>query len=449
MTSRLPMGKMFVLIGLLVAVVIPLPSSSLARQPGVPVTVNVTVDGHPADALIRILQDGRIQGLEYTDVHTPGRAQFQLSPGEYQLRVEHGAGFTSLPAALDVSVKPGTPLELAVQVEPQLDPRAMKYYSADLHVHTIASAAAMRRDFGIRDHGATPVDQVVGVQLAADLDVMFISDHNSVDGHELFAQTARKRGVPFVLSEEITTLRWGHFNPYSLHPGELVEFKFDKLPSQFFEEARAKGATMIQVNHPTESIGGYFLTRNRLEFDPSFDAAEVFNGSFDESDFQTVLQMFRFWNEGQRYVATAVSDDHDWKELGTEYGTPRTYVFVEGALSAEAFIAALQAGHAFVTYGPMLFLTANAGSIPGDTVLLSPGEQISLTADIHSVLPLDGSKAEIVRNGERIQSFELNRHNQTISFEDAPRENGWYIVRVVDARRTYLALTNPIWVEVE
>lgn len=421
---------------------------SIASQPGVPVTVHVTVNGEPADALIRIIQNDRTAGVEYTDVHTPGRAQFQLVPGDYRLRIEHGAGFTSLPRTLDVTVRAGSSVEVAVQIERLLDARTAGYYSADLHTHTIASAAAMERDFGIKNHGVTPVDQAVGVQLAADLDVMFISDHNSVDGHELFAQTAQERRVPFVLSEEITTLRWGHFNPYSLRPGELVEFKFDKVPSQFFEEARAKGATMIQVNHPLDPTGGYFFSRNQPEFDPSFDAAEVFNGSFDESDNQTVLQMFRYWNEGKRYVATAVSDDHDWKALGDQYGTPRTYVRVEGALTAEKFIASLKAGHAFVTYGPLLFVSANGSAIPGDTVPVQAGAKITLTADVRSVVPLDGVKAEVIRNGERIQTFELSGSAQMLSLEDSPTVNGWYVVRLVDAQRKYLALTNPIWVTV-
>jgi len=422
---------------------------SLAMQTAVPVTVSVTFHDQPADALIRILKNDRTLGVEYTDVHTPGQARFSLPPGDYTLSVEHGARFTSLSKTLALSVKPGSPVSATVEIERLLPPRTEGYYSADLHAHTIASAAAMERDFGIRNHGVTPVDQAIGVQLAADLDVMFISDHNSVDGHELFARTAQERGVPFILSEEITTIRWGHFNPYSLRPGELVEFKFDTLPSQFFEEARAKGAVMIQVNHPLDPTGGYFFTRNQPEFDPSFDAVEVFNGSFGESDNQAVLQMFRYWNESKRYVATAVSDDHDWRELGDQYGTPRTYVRVEGAITAEKFLASLKAGHAFVTYGPMLFVTANGSAIPGDTVQLSSGAKIALAADVRSVVSLDAVKAEVIRNGERIQTFELSGSAQMLSFEDSATANGWYVVRLVDAQRKYLALTNPIWVAVE
>jgi len=412
------------------------------------VTVLVSVDGRPADALIRISQQDEIIGVVYTDVHSPGEARFELPPGEYTLSVEHGAGFTSLPKTLDLAVEAGSPPEMSVEIERLLDPRQRGYYSADLHLHTIASAAAMERDFGIKNHGVTPVDQVVGVQLAADLDVMFISDHNSVDGHELLAQTARERGVPFILSEEITTLRWGHFNPYSLRSGELVEFSFDKTPAEFFEEARAKGAAIIQVNHPLTPGMGYFFVRNDPEFDPSFDAVEALNGSFDEGDLETIKQLFRYWNEGARYVATASSDDHDWMELSTQYGTPRTYVFIEGEPSAERFIESLKGGHVFVTYGPLVFLTANGSAIPGDVVSLTPGGVITLRAEIQSVMPLEGAVAEIVKDGQRVASFELAGREQTLSFDDRPEQDGWYLLRILDPQRAYLALTNPIWVEV-
>lgn len=412
------------------------------------VTVLVSVGGQPADALIRISKEGELIRVAYTDVHTPGEARFELPAGKYTISVEHGAGFTSLPKTLEIAVEEGSPLEVGVALERLFDPRQRGYYSADLHLHTIASAAAMKRDFGIENHGVTPVDQAVGVQLAADLDVMFISDHNSTDGHELLAQTAQQRGVPYVLSEEITTLRWGHFNPYSLRPGELVEFRFDKTPAEFFEEARAKGAAIIQVNHPLTPGMGYFFVRNDPEFDPSFDAVEVLNGSFDESDLETIRQLFRYWNERARYVATAYSDDHDWMELDTQYGTPRTYAFVEGELTAESFIESLKGGHAFVTYGPLVFLRANESAIPGDVVSLSLGEMITLRAEIQSVRPLEGAVAEIVKDGQSVASFELAGREQTISFEDRPDKDGWYLLRILDSQRKYLAMTNPIWVEV-
>ncbi len=420
----------------------------------VSVVLRVARGGEPADALIEVFRGGELVGVEYTDVHTPGEARLSLSPGEYSLYVSQGAGFTMEPLRLDLVVDPGseTPRELSVELEKRFNPRREGYYGVDLHAHSEASAPAMERDFGIRDHGSTPVDQLVAVQRAADLDVMFLSDHNSVEGHRLFAQTAEARKLPYVLSEEVTTLKWGHFNPYSLEPGALVEYTPTKLPPEYFAEARAAGALIIQVNHPLDPGVGYFFAQNDPAYDPSFDVVEALNGPFDDGDFYTVERLFRLWNEGQRYVAVGVSDDHDWKDLAIRYGTPRTYVHVEGELTAERFLESLKAGRAFATYGPLVYVTANGRAIPGDTLTLSDSdsgsEGVRLEIRIESISPLDGLRAEIVRSGRRVAAFELSGHEEQIAWDDpeTPQEGDGYVVRLVDAERRYRALTNPIWI---
>ena len=420
-----------------------------AQPSAISVTVNVTLDNRPADALVVALQNDGVVDWSYTDVHTPGSAHLSLAPGDYTLRVAHGVGFTSSPETVDLTVQSGSPVETSVSLSRTLDPNERGYYGIDLHTHTAASAPAMERDFGISNHGVTPVDQAVGVQLAAGLDAVFISDHNSVGGHEAFVETADARGVPYVLSEEITTLRWGHFNVYSLEPGEPVEFQFGKTPSAYFDEARDAGASIVQVNHPFYSSGGYWYTRSKTGYDSSFDAAEAFNGEFDEEDAEAIRQLYRFWTEGRRYVATASSDDHDWNDdhqgVGSRYGTPRTYVHVEGEPTAEAILAALKDGHAFLTYGPMLYLSTADGAVPGDTIQASG--PVTLQARTASVRALDGLRAEWVFNGDRLDQVDLGGPQQTITLEHQPSGAGWYLVRLVDPSGRVRAMTNPIWVE--
>jgi hypothetical protein len=407
-------------------------------QPDVSVTVFVTLDGQPADALIRVLRDDRFLDYEYTDVRTPGEARFTLAGGAYTLQVEHGAGFTSLPKQIEL-IAEGESVQVDVALERMIEPNDFGYYSADLHVHTVASAEPTLRIFGIPDHGSTPVDQSVGVQLAADLDLMFISDHNTTSSHEVFAATSTMRGVPFVLSEEITTVSWGHYNIYNLTPGELVEFSFAKLPEQYFSESREKGAQLIQINHPYSIAFGYFFSENSSKFDTNFDAVEVFNGPFDDGDFRSVERMFEFWNDGIRHVATAVSDDHDWKIPGSEYGIPRTYVHLDGELTAETFLDRLITGHAFTTYGPMLMLTNADGITPGDSVV--PGE---VMVNVISVEDLDGSKLELIQNGKVVESVEIEGTEASLSFNI--EGEGWVAARLMKNPRHYLALTNPLWI---
>jgi hypothetical protein len=417
-------------------------------QPVSNININITFDGQPADALIRVIRNDSVIQIEYTDVHTPGLAAFELPIGNYILSIEHGAGYISRPEIIEISVDESSSLEIDVNVPRLIDPREQGYYSADLHVHTAASAPAMQRDFGILNHGVTPTDQAVGIQLAAGLDVMFISDHNTADGHEVFVEISEIRNAPFLLSQEITTTRWGHFNPISLDQNSAVSFNFSKTPSAFFSEARELGAEAIQINHPLSSTFGYFFSQNQPEYDASFDLVEVFNGSFTEGDRQAILRMFDFWNQGIRYVATGVSDDHDWKSTGTEYGRARTFVHINGELTSEAYLENLITGHAFVSHGPMVYLSANGGSIPGDNLELSSSQSLDITISIDSVDLLEGVRVDLLRNGTIQESFEPNGQFATFTYHDNPEEDSWYVVRMLTENGDYLALTNPLWVSI-
>jgi len=420
-----------------------------AQPTAVSVTVNVTLDGQPADALVMALQNEEIVDWRYTDVHMPGTARLNLAPGDYGLRVDHGAGFTSTPKTVDLTVEAASPTEMSVSLSRALDPNNRGYYGIDLHTHTAASAPAMERDFGISSHGVTPVDQAVGVQLAADLDAVFISDHNSVGGHSTFADTAEARDVPYLLSEEITTLRWGHFNVYALRPSEPVRFKFGKTPSAYFQGASNAGASLVQVNHPLWSNGGYWLNRAKDGYNPNFDAAEAFNGRFGDDDAETIRQLFRFWNEGRGYVATAASDDHDWNDdvrsVDRRYGTPRTYVHADDEPSAEAILTSLKQGHAFLTYGPMLYLRSSRGAMPGDAVQAS--DALTLRARVESVKSLDGLRAEWIADGERVAQSNLQGTSQQLVSSIDPSGASWALIQLVDESGRVRAMTNPIWVE--
>jgi hypothetical protein len=434
------------LLSLVVMLALVLASASVLTQPTGQVTLRVTLDGQPADALI-LAQDrfGKLF-IAYTDLKELGFARLTLPQERYTLIVDRGAGFTGKPFAQEITVPAGKTLELTVSLQRAFSPaKEWSYYSADLHAHSTASL-----------DGYTPIEQLVVVQRAADLDLVFISDHETIAGHELFLKTAQARGVPAILSEEITT-PLGHWSAYPLNCA--VMYAPNKTPKDYFAAARACGAQIIQANHPGSSGDGYFALLGAEIFDYGFDAVEIFNGEFDQGDAKAIEQLFKFWNEGRRYVAVGNSDDHDWMDFrpGQErYGRPRTFVRVEGEVTAEKFIAALKSGRAFTTYGPLVHFTAQDGKIfPGDTVTLPRGQEISLKAEL-LVLPRDPSQeeprtlqsAQIIKNGKVLKTFTLGEDRAVITLTDKPTEKGWYLVRVIadDGDQAY---TNPIWVEVQ
>ncbi len=436
--------KRFVPLAALFTVLVLVTSSPrVLTQPTGHVTVTVTLDGQPADALIFATDRFGKTFIAYTDLKEIGLARLTLPQERYTLTVDHGAGFTTLPFAQEITVQAGKTVELTAALQRAFSPaKAWGYYSADLHAHSTASL-----------DGHTPIEQLVLVQLAADLDLVFISDHETIAGHKLFSETAQARGVPAILSEEITTPQ-GHWNAYPLSCA--VTYAPGKNPKDYFAAARACGAQIIQANHPGSSSDGYFALLGTEAFDYNFDAVEIFNGEFDQGDARTIEQLFRFWNEGRRYIAVGSSDDHDWMDFRFErYGRPRTFVHLEGEVTAERWIAALKKGRAFATYGPLVNFTAQQGTaLPGDTVTLACGQEIALRAEL-LVLPRDPSQAEprvlqsaqILKNGKVLKNFSLSEDRAVITLTDKPTEKSWYVVRVVadDGDQAY---TNPIWVEV-
>jgi len=424
---------------------LPISAGALAQAAG-EVTVWVMLNGAPSDAKITVRTGETVRGVFYNRVDEPGVVRLRLDPGSHTLIVDRGAGFTRGPEIREITVRAGGKSELRVELAPGFSPsQAWGYYCADLHAHSNASGDA-----------TTPPDDLVAVQMAADLDIGFLSDHNTGNGHAPFVAAAARRGFPVILGIEITAFRW-HWNAFPVDAyvpniGPLVWMGIGS-PSATFAEARAHGAQFIQVNHPYWPGAPYFDALGKPYFDPNFELVEIANGEFNEDDAKAVAQMFKFWNEGKRYVAVGVSDDHDWVDASDTYGRPRTYVHVEGELTVEKWLAALGKGRAFVTYGPLVNFTAQGGTArPGDIVILGPGQEIRLQAELF-VSPREGPRtlklAQVIRNGTVLREFALDGKTQaTITLSDVPGKASWYIVRV-EASDGDQAWTNPIWVEVQ
>jgi hypothetical protein len=436
------------------------PDGALARTaPPVPgiddgatVDVTVTMDGEPTDAQIiaRNASSGDVAAVEYTNVTNPGTATLQLDPGTYEIEFDAGGGIVSEREYRAVTVD-SEGASVSADVTRLYEPNDRNWYGADRHVHTEFSADS-----------SAPLEEVVAAQLGAQLDVLTITDHNDVRGHSPFKDLAQQHGMPYTLSEELTTdidgddpvqrvrnresADWGHFNPYPLPEGRLVDWTGD--PVDFFGDSRAAGAEVIQANHPMRD-GNYFTPSrlNRSTWNDSFDAAEVYNRGYDSDEAGTIQQMFEFWNQGYRYTATASTDDHSTESLGNEYGTPRTYVYMDEPPSGNSsrHADAIDGQHAFVSYGPLVYFETEGGAIPGDNVSSASGE-ITLTADIENVGEL--ANATLVRNGTPVKNFSLSETTDTIEYETDVDGTKWYVLRVRDeaGAQGTRAMTNPIYV---
>ena len=112
-----------------------------------------------------------------------------------------------------------------------------------------------------------------------------------------------------------------------------------------------------------------------------------------------------------------------------------------GAVTAEAFASALRAGHAYVSYGPIIY----PATMFGTEIRALPGESAVLAFELGSVAGL--KKAELIGDGQarETRTFESAPVTAHLDFTVHPGHLHWDALVVEDqlGRRAY---TDPIWV---
>ncbi len=98
--------------------------------------------------------------------------------------VSSGGDFLSARQLVKLTVASGETRQVQVAVTPLFDPTAGHWYSADLHHHADQAEAV------------TPPADLARSQLAAGLDVLFVSDHDSTVNHQALQAIADRRAVP-------------------------------------------------------------------------------------------------------------------------------------------------------------------------------------------------------------------------------------------------------------
>lgn len=398
-------------------------------------SVTDTAHAQPLDARI-VIASGDKPVVEFlgrktffTELSPKGQVTVPIAPGSYHFSVSSGAGVLGHDADVQVRVKSGRLAHCRVGITRVFDPPARGWYAADLHHHADQAEAV------------TPPADLARSQLAAGLDLLFVSDHDSTANHAALVKIAAARGVPFIPGIELSP-SWGHFNAYPLTPGMKLAIDTSTAPiGEVLKEARREGATIVQVNHPFIPFGYFSSVAAGVApggFDGAFDLVEI-NSTVPKDDSKVLARLWAYWNEGKRYYLSAGSDTHDvWNE---QSGRIRTLVHVEGAVTAQTFAAGLKAGHAYVTYGPLIFPAV----IFGTRLQVTPGKPFALDFDLGSVAAL--KKVELIGDGATRESrtfagAPLKAHAH---FSLTAERAGWYAL-VVEDQAGRKAYTDPIWI---
>ena len=417
------------------------------RAPGA-ISLNV-IDGksqQPIDAKITIEQ-GNQPLIEYlgartffTDLDNIGSAVFGLAPGEYELSVSHGAGFNAKSTLISASVNANETTTLASAIDVKTYPTKYGWYAGDLHHHADVL------------EGSTNPTNLVRSQLAAGLNVLFVSDHDSTKNNDTIQTLADARDVPFIPSIEVSP-SWGHFNAFPIDSGAqlTVDPGVDDIHS-IIEDVRRMGATVIASNHPYIPYG-YLSSLDKGTapggFNPSIDLFEL-NAVVNNEP--TINKAHQFWNEGLPYYFTAGSDTHD--VLNQTSGLNRLFVYTGSKPTAKGFAQAAKDGHSYVSYGPVIY---PKNVMFGDTMKLAKAQARTITFDLVAVnglksVQLIGSDSaatatntQSAGNSVVLEDKTLTGDHDSVSFE-VPQVSGW-VALVVEDNEGRKAYTNPIWLE--
>jgi hypothetical protein len=403
------------------------------RNPGaVRFTVTDAHSGAPLDARVSIAR-GQVPVVQFlgrktffTELDHPGEAQVPIAPGEYLFTVSAGGGFLSRVEQVPVTIEPGRTTAARVAIVKLFTPSAQRWYSADLHHHADQAEAV------------TPPGDLARSQLAAGLDLLFVSDHDSTVNHHALEVIAERRGVVFMPGVELSP-SWGHFNAYPWRLGEKLSID---MGTATFAEARKHGASVIQANHPWIPYGYFASVAGGVApggFNPAFELIEI-NAAAPDDDVKVLHSAWNFWNGGHRYYLSGGTDTHDvW--LG-ESGSVRVYAHIEGAVSADAFAQALKSGHAYVSSGPLIYPSV----MFGDTLKVKPGARFTLGFDLQAVAGV--ARVDLISAGAVLKSETYTGAPATthVDFALSTAAPNWYALVVADAQG-HEAYTDPVWVD--
>ncbi len=398
-----------------------------------PLNAKITLDGGQK-MLVGYLGRNKL----FTELSEVGLVRAKFAPGDYEIIVDSGNGFVADAVSMKVRIESGESTSATAEIVVQARPEEDGWYSADLHHHS-----------DVLD-GFTAPQFVLRAQLAAGLNIAFLSDHDSVVNNAEMHRLSGIRNVLFIPGTELSP-SWGHFNAYPIDDGKMIEIDIGSSPVQkIFDEARRLGADIVHVNHAYSEYG-YFRNLEKGDSQNGNSAAVVPGGFDDRFDLiemeptdnrQALERTWRLWNNGKKIYLAGGSDVHDvWNQ---QSGAARSYAFVAGELTLDGFIAAMKSGNSFATQGPLVYPEI----IFGSTIVRNAGEPLDLVFVVHAISGL--RSVTLIEAGKLSEQRDYTGDSEPlkVSFSPTPVADTWFSLQIEDANGKQ-AYTNPIWVDVK
>lgn len=292
---------------------------------------------------------------------TPGYLPGELEPGRWAVILGlHRVPASGLDVALDVDLPAAGPPagEPPPPPVPARPPRrdlpadsGLRWLAADFHAHTLHSDGSL----GIAELAARAV--------TAGLDVLAVTDHNTVSHHRFLPELSDRYGLTLLPGQEVTTDR-GHANAF----GDIGWVDFRQPPHQWVSAVRERGG-LLSINHPLASDVSW---QHPLPERPPL--AEIWHWTWLDRTWSGPLAWWNAWGLGT--VPIGGSDFHS-PEQGRSLARPVTWVACESD-HPDAVLAGLRAGRTSVSAGvdapALLRLDDDLVTVGGDGTVLTDTE---------------------------------------------------------------------------
>jgi len=403
----------------------------------------------------------RVTSLRQHLFHTAGNFTLEAPVGPLSVEAVHG--FEYLPARQTVEVKAGQTHAVTLSLKRMVNLKAKGWYSGSNHVHMNYAGNLHNTPENLFFMNAAEDADIIGYQIA-NKDNRILDYQHYVPGREIhplstgvrIMQVGQEYRPPFYGHISLFNLREHLISPFTTgYEGTAIESLYPSN-TDIFRLARQQGGIGAYV-HPfpgaRDPLEGDLGGAKGFPVDVALGTLSYLE-LWSAAGAGALIPWHHALNNGFKVPVTGGEDSISNLHRTRVVGTMRGYFFLgPGKLTWANYVKALLAGRGFVTNGPLLEFNAG-NAMPGDDVKLpAEGGTITLTGEMHSLVPLD--RLEIVRNGQVLEALPLEGDRKSARFSRTLKvtESGWYTLQAMAAAPAHpiedthpRATTNPIYV---
>lgn len=236
--------------------------------------------------------------------------------------VEVELGAPRFPERPIKAAKPERPPQRILQA-----PKGYRWFPADFHSHSTHS------------DGKLNLDELAALAASRGLELLAITDHNTVSHHPHLADVSKQIGINLIAGQEVTT-DTGHANAF----GQIDWVDYRQATDKWLSDTHSRGG-LLSVNHPLAAPCHW--TR---EYPEGISLSEVWHSSWDRLGSEPL----QWWEEHGRPIPIGGSDFHRLGSDGAP-GDPTTWVLCDTEdddVTQQQVLDALSKGRVAISASP-------------------------------------------------------------------------------------------------